>query len=209
MLNNHELGALEVARVPRAQSAEVVDVLCEAFRDYPVMRYVLGHDGNYDGRLRRMIDLFVAARTLLDDVVFGISDEMGLVAVATTSDPARPAHPDFAARRDAVWGALGPAAAERYQNCVRAWESMASAVPQLHVNMLGVRSAYRTFGLGGRLLKAVHALADTVPQCQGVSLTTETPRNVKFYQGHGYQVIGNAPISSELESWSFMRWRNG
>jgi GNAT superfamily N-acetyltransferase len=207
MLTRHELAALEVTRVPRQDADRVVDVLCESFRDYPVMRFVLGEEGDYDARLQRMIGLFVASRTLLDDVIFGISDGGELIAVATTSDPARPPHPDFAARRDAVWAELGTEAAARYQQCVRAWDSMASAVPQLHVNMLGVRKAYRTLGLGGRLLTAVHALRELNPRWQGVSLTTEDPRNVTFYQHHGYQAIGNARISPVLEAWSFMRWR--
>ena len=38
-------GELEtVFRLSGNDVAEVVDVLCEAFRDYPVMRFVLGTD---------------------------------------------------------------------------------------------------------------------------------------------------------------------
>ncbi|HEY0305057.1 MAG TPA: GNAT family N-acetyltransferase [Longimicrobiales bacterium] len=205
MLSSSELAALQVFRVPRAEADKVIDVLHESFYDYPVMRFVLGSEGDYDARLRRMVGLFVAARTLLDDVIFGLAEGGELIAVATTSDPARPPHPDFAALRDAVWGELGSAAAQRYQQCVTAWDSMASTIPQLHVNMLGVRKVYRTLGLGGRLLTAVHALCELNPAWQGVSLTTEDPRNVAFYQHHGYAVIGNARIAPALEAWSFFR----
>ncbi len=205
MLSSEELNALQVERVPRADADPVIDVLCESFREYPVMRFVLGEEGDYDARLRRMIGLFVTARTLLDDVIFGIRDAGELVAVATTSNPARPPHPDFAALRDAVWNELGPESAARYQRCVTAWQSMESQVPQLHVNMIGVRRAYQTLRLGSKLLDAVHALAEMVPGYEGVSLTTEEPRNVRFYQNRGYRVIGNARISSDLEAWSFLR----
>ena len=205
MLSNEELNAMQVERVTRADADQVIDVLCESFRDYPVMRFVLGDEGDYGVRLRRMIGLFVASRTLLDDVIFGIRDDGELIAVATTSNPARPAHPDFAALREAVWRELGGASAERYQKCVDAWESMATDVPQLHVNMIGVRRVYQTLRLGTRMLDAVHALAEMTPGCEGVTLTTEEPRNVRFYQNRGYRVIGNARISGELEAWSFLR----
>jgi GNAT superfamily N-acetyltransferase len=199
---------LTIERVPPTAAEQVVDVLCESFRAYPVMRYVLGESADYDARLRQMIGLFVTARVLLDDVMLGVRQGSELVAVATTSDPAVPSHPDFAARREAVWTALGPAAAARYQNCVTAWQSMESRVPQLHVNMIGVRDAQRGTGLGKRLLQEVHALAASIPDCEGVSLTTEDPRNVAFYQHLGYRVIGEARIGEQIAAWSFLRERD-
>ena len=205
MPSSEALSALQVERVSRADADHVIAVLCESFRDYPVMRFVLGDEGDYDARLRRMIGLFVTARTLLDDVIFGIREGGELVAVATTSNPARPAHPDFAVLRDEVWSELGAESAERYQRCVTAWQLMESHVPQLHVNMLGVRRAYQALRLGTRLLDAVHALAEFTPGCVGVTLTTEVTRNVRFYQNRGYQVIGNVRIEPELETWSFLR----
>ena len=198
---------LRMARVPAAHAAQVVDVLCEAFRDYPVMRYVLGDAHDYERRLQQMIGLFVAARALRDDVMLGFHHGAELVAVATTSDPAAPAHPDFARLRDEVWASLGADALERYQHCVAAWESLASHAPQLHINMLGVRDAVRGTGLGRRLVAAVHALAGNDARCTGVSLTTETPANVPFYQHLGYQIIGEAGIAPGLRTWSFF-WTN-
>ena len=196
---------LEVTRVRPADAALVVDVLCESFRDYPVMRYVLGDSRDYEMRLQQMVGLFVTARALLDDVIFGVSDGGQLIAAATTSNPAVPAHPDFARIREGVWASLGEAASQRYQQCVQAWESMASTVPQLHLNMLGVRRAQRGTGLGRRLVEAVHALAGQNASCTGVSLTTEDAANVPFYRRLGYQVIGHRRVAPEIEAWSFFR----
>jgi GNAT superfamily N-acetyltransferase len=196
-----------LTRVPARDAAQVADVLCEAFNDYPVMRYVLGGEADYDARLGQMIGVFVAARALLDDVMLGAYESGELVAVATTSDPARAPHPDFAAMRDAVWSGLGAEASARYQQCVTAWQSMESHVPQLHVNMLGTRAAQRGTGLGRKLLEEVHVLAAGIPGCEGVSLTTETASNVAFYQHLGYEVIGTQQIAPDLQTWSLMRWR--
>jgi len=38
-----------------ALADDVLSPLCEAFADYPVMRYVLGPDGDYRERLRTLV----------------------------------------------------------------------------------------------------------------------------------------------------------
>jgi GNAT superfamily N-acetyltransferase len=196
---------ITIEQIGPAEAAEVVDVLWESFYDYPVMRFVLGDAGHYDGRIARMISLFVTARALLNDAMLGIRHHGELIAVATTSDPANGAHPDFAGLRDTVWRELGADAKARYDLCVNAWDSMATATPQLHVNMIGVRRAHQRGGLARALLNEVHNLARTGGRWEGVSLTTENPRNVPFYEGQGYQVIGECDVAPGLRAWSFWR----
>jgi GNAT superfamily N-acetyltransferase len=196
---------LQLIRLPRTTAALVTSVLCESFHDYPVMRFVLGDNIDYDRQLDQLIGLFVTARTLVDDTVLGVMIGAELVAVATTSNPAQPAHPGLAALRGEVWNSLGAEAAARYQQCVQAWDSMASQIPQLHVNMIGVRRAYQGTGLARRLLEQVHQLAAQSGTAEGVSLTTEHEENVAFYQHLGYQIIGQAHIAPGLQAWSFFR----
>jgi hypothetical protein len=43
---------------------------------------------------------------------------------------------------------------------------------------------------------------------QGVSLTTEEPRNVTFYQHLGYQIIGEGSITPEMRTWGFFRYND-
>jgi ribosomal protein S18 acetylase RimI-like enzyme len=196
---------MQLIRLPSTTAALVTSVLCESFHDYPVMRFVLGDTVHYDRQLDRLIGLFVAARTLLDDTVLGVMMGAQLVAVATTSNPAQPAHPQLAELRAEVWNSLGADAAARYQQCVQGWDSMASQVPQLHVNMIGVRREYQGQGLARRLLEQVHELAAQSGTAEGVSLTTEHPQNVAFYQHLGYHIIGQAQIAPGLQAWSFFR----
>jgi len=100
---------------------EVVRVLCEAFADYPVMRYILGQQGAYPERLRTLIGFFHGARVLRDDAILGISDGNELVAVALCSLPDRVEPPELDLLRDRTWAALGANARARYDDCVRAW----------------------------------------------------------------------------------------
>ena len=98
---------MEVVLLSPQDAAEITDVLCEAFRDYPVMRYVIGKTNDYDGQLTKLIKLFVANRALKNDAMFGIREDDKLVAVITTSNPAEPPHPDFANLQTSTWKELG------------------------------------------------------------------------------------------------------
>ncbi|MGQ0814102.1 MAG: GNAT family N-acetyltransferase [Gemmatimonadota bacterium] len=196
-----------VALLSSHDAADVVDVLCEAFRGYPVMRFVLGTDADYDERLRKLVGLFVAARALREDPMFGIRDGQRLVGVITTSNPAAPPAPAFAALRDAIWDELGTASKHRYDACVQAWTSLESKVPQLHVNMIGVRDRYRGTGLARRLLDEIQTVCERSGFAEGVSLTTEVTENVRLYQHLGYDVIGETDIAGALKTWSLFRQR--
>jgi hypothetical protein len=103
--------SIKVTRLPSAQTEDAVTVLCDAFRDYPVMRYVLGWGDGYDRRLRTLIGFFVSARAFRDEPVLGIQDPDGiLAATAIVSLPGeRPAPEALAVRREEVWAELGPA----------------------------------------------------------------------------------------------------
>jgi GNAT superfamily N-acetyltransferase len=200
-----DLSPLAVARLNSSDVPDVVSVLCEAFFDYPVMRHVLGEVGDYARRLNVLIGMFVAARALREDPIFGIRDSAALVAAMTTSNPAEAPHPDFAAVQAAAWQRLGADAQARYDSCVQAWNSIALAEPQLHVNMIGVRDRYRGTGLAGRLLDEVHGLCEQSTFAQGVSLTTEVTRNVDFYRRRGYEVTGEMRITDALTTWNMFR----
>jgi len=199
--------SLSIARLQRGDVPDVVDVLSEAFFDYPVMRFVLGPRHDYDERLPQLVELFVAARVVRGDAMFGVRDGAQLVAAVTTSNPADPPHPDFAEVRDAGWLRLGAEAEQRYEQCVATWPLIAVNRPQLHVNMIGVRAAYRGRGLARQMLEVVHALCEQSPVAEGVSLTTENPRNVALYRHLGYRLVGEARIADDLSTWSFFRDR--
>ena len=194
-------------RTSRERAPEIVDALCDSFHDYPVMRYVVGEAGDeYDDRLRTLIGMFVLARVLLNDPILAIEDAGRIVAVATTTPVGeRQTHPDFPARREAVWKILGDAAKARHEGLIEVWERSKVDRLHLHLNMLGVRRSYAGRGLGRRLLDEVHAMSVGDPQSTGVTLSTEDPKNVPLYEHVGYRVIGHERVTPDLETWSFFR----
>ena len=194
-------------RAPRERAPEIVDAFCDAFHDYPVMRYVVGEAGDeYDDRLHTLIGMFVLARVLLDDPILAIEDAGRIVAVATTTPVGeRQTHADFPARREAVWKILGDDAKARHEGLIEVWERSKVDGLHLHLNMLGVRRSYAGRGLGRRLLDEVHAMSVRDPQSTGVTLSTEDPKNVPLYEHVGYKVIGHERVTPDLETWSFFR----
>jgi GNAT superfamily N-acetyltransferase len=189
----------------RATADDAVHVLCEAFVDYPVMRYVLGDRDDYAARLRTLIGFFHGARVLRDDAILGISDGDELVAVALCSLPDRVEPPELDLLRDRTWAALGADALARYDDCVRAWESTGVDEPNIHVNMLAVVPDRQGRGLARVLLERVHAMSRERADSRGVTLSTESERNVALYRHLGYRVVGQATIAAGVETWDFFR----
>ena len=188
-----------------ATANDVVRVLCEAFAEYPVMRYVLGDQGDYLARLRTLIGFFHGARVLRGDAILGVSRGGELVGVALCSLPDRVAPAEMAELRGRTWAELGADARERYDEFGRAWEPLGVAEPNIHVNMLAVPPRYQGQGLGRRLLEQVHLMSREREDSLGVTLTTESAANVPFYERQGYRVVGHRVVAPGLETWGFFR----
>ena len=185
--------------------AEVASVLTEAFRDYPVMQFVLGHEGDYDRRLETLVHFFTTARVLRDEIMLAVEDDAGPVAAALVSYPDRPSPPALAEVRERTWESLGSAARERYESFGHAAGAFDPDRPHIHLNMIGVRDRGRGSGLARQLLDHVHGLSADDPSSTGVSLTTEDPANVSLYRHFGYEIIGHERLGPGLETWGFFR----
>jgi len=199
--------ASPVHRLSAAQVQHVVAVLCDAFHDYPVMRYVLAPaEGDYDRHLRTLVNFFVMARACREEPLLGIFDGEELIAAATLTLPGKRQLPaEFTRLREAVWRELGEAARLRYEAFGEATQAFDIGRPHYHLNMIGVRGSHHGKGLARQLLDAVHAMSQSDPASQGVTLTTEEPSNVALYQHFGYEIVGHARIDAHLETWAFFR----
>jgi GNAT superfamily N-acetyltransferase len=133
-------------------------------------------------------------------------DGAELGAVAIVSYPHRSESPAaLGDLRETLWHELGADARIRYETCGNVWSAFAMEEPHVHVNMIGVRPAQQGRGLAKRLLTQVHQLSVDTPDSVGVTLTTEDPANVPFYTHLGYDVVGHAAITPDLETWGLLR----
>lgn len=196
-----------VIRLAHEDAPDVVAVFCDAFVDYPVMRFVLADAGpDYATRLETLIRFFVMARSLRNEPMLGIVEGDRLVAAATMSFPGGADSPPAVAElREHTWEVLGGEARARYETCGAAWAPLQVGDPHTHLNMIGVRASARGKGLATILLDAAQRVSRETPGSTGVSLTTEDPRNVAVYEHCGYEVVGRARVSPELETWGMFR----
>jgi hypothetical protein len=87
---------VEVSDLGEDDVPKIVDVLYEAFAEYPVMRFVLGSSDGYSHRLRDLVQLFVMARVLCEERLLEVRDGKDLRAVVLVSHPDDPPQPSGA-----------------------------------------------------------------------------------------------------------------
>jgi ribosomal protein S18 acetylase RimI-like enzyme len=200
-------GKVVLRRLGEADASEVVAVVCDAFADYPVMRFVLGDDREqYPARLRRFAHFIVMARVYRQEFIVGIAEGDALQGAALVSIPARAVtSAPLDALREELWRELGADARARYDAYGAAFARFVPPDHHLHLNVLAVRHAAHGKGYARKLLEHVHALSREDPASNGVSLTTENEANVSLYEHFGYRVVGQVEISPGLMCWGFFR----
>lgn len=185
----------------------VIDVLCRAFRDYPVMRFVLGPDGDHEEVLRRLIGFFTDVRFAMEWPVLGVIVDERLVAVALVNEPHEKTFLErFQEGLARVREELGEAAFHRLGRFGAAAEVNESRELHYFVGMLGVLPEEQGRGYARLLLDHVRRLSEDAG-CAGVALSTEDPANVPFYEHMGFEVVGQGAVD-DLSTWA-MWWPNG
>lgn len=201
-------------RLSPAPVDEIVDVMADAFRGYPVMRFVVGSGGDAGevaARERRLVDLFVRRRIARGGPAFGVCErgQAGGVDIAGAAVLTLPVEPDppaeVAEMAAAAWRDLGDDARLRYEVYAAAASTVGVAEPHHHLNMIGVRPVHLGKGLSRPLIEAVLRLAEVDQASAGVSLTTEMPRNVDLYRHFGFDVTGEADVAPGLHTWGMFR----
>lgn len=195
-----------VERIDASRLPEVVAVHCDAFFDYPAMRFILGPPtSDYGDRLAALIGSFLDSTQLKGGAFFGLADNGKLVGAADAVHSGAAAPPELGRRREVLWEYLGEGARARYEAYSAMTLAFAPEAPHYYLSMLGVRRRFAGRGLARPLLEEVQALSLADPMSSGVALETEDPKNVAFYRHFGYQLVGHDRVGDGVESWGFFR----
>ena len=191
----------------RDRSPDVVDVMMDAFYDYPVMRWAIGDVGaDYDRRLRVMLDVFAASKFLRDYPVLGVADDSErLVAVALVIPATRlPMPPELERRYEELFSVLGAEGEARLSAMSEVDARLEVEEPHYYLTMIGVRHSEQGKRYARQLMDAVHEMSLGDSSSRGVALTTETAENVPLYEHFGYRVVGHEQLDG-LQTWMMYR----
>lgn len=190
-----------------SDASAVVDVLSDAFADYPVMRYVLGAAGAGNNRIQTLIGFFVFRRIQLGGPMLGIAGPDGQLAGAAVMTLPEEPEPSAAVldARDRTWALLGDDCRERHDAYGAVAKQFLVTERHHHLNMIGIRHAAQGQGLARPLLEAVLAVAANDSSSGGVSLSTELSKNVRLYEHFGFSVVGHAPVTPAFDTWGLFR----
>jgi GNAT superfamily N-acetyltransferase len=196
----------EVVRVERERFDQVVDALCAAFQDYPVMRYVLKDAGvDFERRLPQLIAYLTESRFCRGYPVLGVEDGERLAAAANVNPPRTLPPPDsLTARYATLRERIGADAIARFEAFGAACDGLEPDEPHYYLGMIGVRPEHQGRGLARLLLDELHAMSARDPESRGVVLTTETEANLPLYEHFGYRILGQGQ-ADELVSWTLFR----
>jgi len=207
----HPTYAQEPARTPRKLAASEIDVashaLGRAFYDDPLMMYLMPSDAR---RTRVMTYVMrCAVRMAYPEGESYILDtpDNGAALFLPPERRKVPAARIFGAILPDSWRfGFGPIA--RYVAVTKEFEAKHPPEQHWYLAALGVEPDRQGQGLGGRLISTVlrHAEAEGTT----VYLETNKPRNVVFYQKHGFRVREhfNCHGGRGPESWTMIR-QNG
>ena len=192
---------MEIQRLSRDDKAEVSTVLCSAFHNYPVLRFVLhSTGGEYEKHLKALVNFNIEARFLKDWPVLGIRKDGVLIAAALIDEPSlEPVQPPQKELEE-LRMIIGEEAYQRNQRYEEESSKNEPANPHHFLGMIGVLAEHRGKGYARDLLNEIKNISLAHPVSIGICLNTEDPENVRFYQRFGYRIISELDIQ-ELHSW--------
>lgn len=194
---------LRTEHVPAAAHA-----LARAFQDDPMMRHVIPDDTARPDALRAMMGFFLRSCLTTGRV---LTTEEG-VGAAGFIGPGRTGFSTWQSVRSGFLGMavrLGPVATHRLLSVERVSDRLrhdTAGPTHLYLAILGVDPDRHGTGLGGRLLQATLQCADD--RDVDTHLETMHPKNVPFYERHGFEVVGHDNgFGGAMEIWSMRRPR--
>jgi GNAT superfamily N-acetyltransferase len=186
-----------IVRHALAADVEALEqALAVAFLDDPVVNYLVG-EPDAALRLGRSIEVFFrfsVAAGLRRGHLYTACDESGAcVGAAVWSPPDVPMFDDgeIGAWIEVLGGVLGEAGLARFQTLAETVLSQHPEAPHFYLGTLG--AVERGNGLGPRLMARVLDVCDreSLPSY----LESSNPRNIGFYERHGYRTTWESTIT--------------
>jgi ribosomal protein S18 acetylase RimI-like enzyme len=204
---------METCSISRLQPRDhqaALSLLTQAFRNDPLMAYILGDMrllGEQVRGVKAIMDYSLAICEQLDRPIFAALESELLCGVALVSIPFTGKWPVVLERQyDQVKEVLGPIGTQRLERYGEITQKERPANPHVFLSVLGVDPSAQGRGHGRMLLNAVQEYSNNFPGSVGVFLDTENPANLSFYEHHGFKMMSHH-VLEEVDIWCLFRPR--
>lgn len=178
------------------QIAGAVECFVTAFVDDPVFEYFFPRDE--PRRIEKLTALFEFGcrhRFITGQPLLALDLDGQIVGVACVRTPSAVEQSDEV---DDMWknvlAVFGEEASKRFDEYVRAKDAVVPKTPHHYLVSLAIRPGHQGMGLGGTLLESVCMMAEDDPLSEATVLDTCTDINVRFYNKHGFESIGEQDV---------------
>lgn len=192
-----------------AEEDAAVELLTDAFLDFPAMRVLVGSDDGARARLRHMFALEFDASSHLS--ALGAELDGRLVGALTYVDA-----PDCSAMSAGRIVSFMRIAGPRVVRAMRMFGRIERAHPgtaHRHLPTVGVSPALQSQGVGTALMDAFHERCDrdgTVAYLETIRWTDpDKPSHERFYRRLGYAIAAVVPMTDEWEVLTMIRPSQG
>ena len=183
---------LRTADLPVSDHEAAVGVLARGMRDNPLHVAAYGPDPERRERVHaRMMRALLKHARHNEPIAVYRDGTLVAVAGALTQGDCRPRAAQQLRYATTIIG-LGPRTAARVSRWVRTWQEHDPDEPHVHLGPVAVDRHLQRQGIGSVLL-AEHARRLDAANAFGF-LETDKPENVRFYERHGYVVVGEADV---------------
>ena len=190
-----------IKRATGQNTAQLADILGDAFCQDTAMNFVLPHPAIYDKFFRLLLDKLYMEQGHV------YLEEAGRGAALWLPPGVNHSVPMCATQ---LWLVLrlvlhvGPGILSRLQQAQDTMEKNHPRQPHYYLHAIGARQASQGQGIGSALLKAGTRVCDEARM--PAYLESSSERNAVLYQRHGFEIIGREPVAAGGPPLHFM-WR--
>ncbi len=198
------LKGLEVGALNAAETEEALSVVVRGMRDNPLHVAAFGEDPEIRARrVRRLLDGAFAVMGLQRHMLAARSADGAIVGVVGMLPPSED-RPTTAQQLRLLPRLLttSPRAAVRVASWMGTWAKHDPEEPHWHVGPVAVDAHLQGKGVGSRLMRVFCAKMDAARE--NAYLETDKPENVRFYEGFGFEVVGEQDVLG-VPNWFMLR----
>lgn len=176
---------------------EAVQCFVNAFSDEPGFEFLFPELDSRQKRMEAIFEFSCKYRLLVDEPMFGLDLNGELVAVTHLSSSKKP---ESTKDVEDLWATyatvMGEETDERFDEYTKIKKALMPDEPHTYVVSLVVKPGKQGKGYGGQLLEEICSLSKSDPNSKSTMLDTTKEINVRFYEKHGFEVIGESELGA-------------